>query len=113
MESFPTTEPRPEGLHDQVRALREQHATHLRVQLALVLAVGAFVWRSAVIQHRSLEEVRMMSARIQQDVVRQQTIVAELQKIAVNRPKFAELLQQHGIGPATPAPVSNPPAGRP
>jgi len=110
MESSPLPEARPDELSRELQSLREQHTTHLRVQLALVLAVGVFVWRSAQLQHRSLVEVRQISARIQQDVARQGVIVIELQKIAASRPEFAALLKKHGIG--VPASASSAPSPR-
>lgn len=109
MESSSLPQVGSDELSRELQSLRAQQGTHLRVQLALVLAVGVFVWRTAVLQHRSLAEMRPVSARIQQDLARQVAIVAELEKIAVNRPEFAAALQKHGIKVPNPAPASVPP----
>lgn len=109
MESSPFSQPGSDDLSRELQSLRQQHATHLRLQLALVLAVGVFVWRSAVLQHRSLVEVRPLTARLQQDITRQGAIVAELQKIAVSRPEFAAVLRNHGIQVPDSRPAAAPP----
>jgi hypothetical protein len=104
----------PENLQEEVAALRSGFAFFLRLQLLFILVVGVFVWRVALVQHRSLEAARLGSSKIRNDQIRQQQIVEEFRKYASTRPEFAQLLRAKGIEVAgAPAGVSPTPARPP
>lgn len=93
-------------LADQVSRLEHRLAMAGRVQLLLILALVAFVWRAALLQHRGLVAAQTNVPRIHQDIAQQVAAVAELQSYALTHPEFAKILRKHGIEPA--APTSTP-----
>lgn len=106
-----------DALQQEVSALRNDLTFFLCVQLVFALAVGGFVWRAAVVQHRGLESARLGSGRIHNDQIRQRQIVDEFRKFGATRPEFAQLLRAKGIEVATNAaggtlPRPRPDAGR-
>lgn len=69
----------------------------LRLQLLFILVVGVFVWRVALVQHRSLESARLGSGKIHNDQIRQRQLVEEFRKYAATHPEFAQILRAKGI----------------
>lgn len=95
-----------DALKEQVSRLQERVAMGSRVQLLLILALVAFVWRAALMQHRGLVNAEASVPRIHQDIAQQVAAVEELQKYAMTHPDFARILRNHGIEP--PVPTSTP-----
>lgn len=104
-------------LQEEVASLRSSFGFFLRLQLVFILAVGVFVWRAALVQHRSLEGARLGSTKIRNDQIRQQQIVEEFRRFGSTRPEFAQILKAKGIE-VPPAPTggnlapARPPAPR-
>ncbi len=86
-----------DDLREEVTSLRSGFAFFLRLQLLFILVVGLFVWRVALVQHRSLEAARLGSGKIHNDQVRQRQLVDEFRKYAATHPEFAQILRAKGI----------------
>ena len=86
-----------DDLREEVTSLRSGFAFFLRLQLLFILAVGVFVWRVALVQHRSLEAARLGSGKIHNDQIRQRQLVEEFRKYAATHPEFAQILRAKGI----------------
>jgi hypothetical protein len=104
-------------LPEEVASLRNGFGFFLRLQLVFIVVIGVFVWRVALVQHRSLEAARLGSGKIHNDQIRQRQLVDEFRKYAATHPEFAQILRAKGIevpstapGGATVPPV--PSAGR-
>lgn len=104
-----------DDLREEVTSLRSGFAFFLRLQLLFILVVGVFVWRVALVQHRSLEAARLGSGKIHNDQIRQRQLVEEFRKYAATHPEFAQILRAKGIEvPATAAggaPIPPAPSG--
>lgn len=105
------------ALQEEVALLRSSFGFFLRLQLVFILAVGVFVWRAALVQHRSLEAARLGSGKIRNEQIRQQQIVEEFRRYGSTHPEFAQILKAKGIDvPSAPAggnlAPARPPAGR-
>lgn len=91
-------------LREEVASLRSGFAFFLRLQLLFIMLVGVFIWRVALVQHRSLEAARLSSGKIHNDQIRQRQLVDEFRKYASTHPEFAQILRAKGIDvPSTPA----------
>ena len=86
-----------DDLREEMTSLRSGFAFFLRLQLLFTLVVGVFVWRVALVQHRSLEAARLGSGKIQNDQIRQRQLVEEFRKYATTHPEFAQILRAKGI----------------
>lgn len=86
-----------DDLREEVTSLRSGFAFFLRLQLLFILVVGVFVWRVALVQHRSLEAARLGSGKIHNDQIRQRQLVEEFRKYAATHPEFAQILRAKGI----------------
>ena len=104
-----------DDLREEVTSLRSGFAFFLRLQLLFILVVGVFVWRVALVQHRSLESARLGSGKIRNDQIRQRQLVEEFRKYAATHPEFAQILRAKGIEVPTAAsggaPVPPAPSG--
>lgn len=108
MDSEQTHSTAPEA-SSRIAHLEAQVAAGQRVQLVLILALAAFIGRSAWLQHRSLEGIRVTSSRLQSDIANQRLIVEEFKKYAARHPGFVPVLKAKGIQMDSPAaPDSNP-----
>ena len=97
-----------DALAEQVSRLENRLAMAGRVQLMLLLALVAFVWRAALMQHRGLEAAQASVPRIHQDIAQQVAAVAELQNYGATHPEFARILRNHGIEPVAQPPTPPP-----
>lgn len=103
-----------DALADQVSRLEHRLAMAGRVQLLLILALVAFVWRAALLQHRGLEAAQANVPQIHKDIAQHMAILTELKNYAVTHPEFAKILRKHGIEPVAPTSTPAPqlPPGR-
>lgn len=101
----------------EVEQLRSEFSSLVRVQLVLTVGLAIFVWRAAVLQHRTVVAARPAAARMQADVAYQRGMLDEIQKFAAGRPQLIEVLRRYGPAPeGAPAPGgagTPPPAGPP
>ena len=86
-----------DSLQEEVASLRSGFTFFLRLQLLFIVVVGIFVWRVALVQHRSLEAARLGSGKVHNDQIRQRQMVEEFRKYATSHPEFAQILRAKGI----------------